>query len=88
MNHTEISTDLFLYASLTILGQISIYFVILNFKQHMFPLISTTRKVFTVLLSIYLYNHHVNIYQIIALVLVFGGMIYELIDELYYDLTG
>jgi len=54
----------------------------------MFPLISTSRKVLTVLLSIYTFNHHLNIYQIIALVLVFGGMTYELIDEMYYDLTG
>ena len=54
----------------------------------MFPLISTTRKVFTVLLSIYWYNHHMNIWLWIGLVFVFGGLIYELIDELYYDLTG
>lgn len=66
----------------------SIYYVVLNFKQHMFPLISTTRKVFTVLLSIYIYSHHINAEQVFALVLVFGGMTYELVDELYYDLTG
>ena len=62
------------------LGQISIYYIVLNFKQHMFPLISTTRKVFTVLLSIYIYQHPMNIYLWIALVLVFGGITYELID--------
>ena len=54
----------------------------------MFPLISTTRKVFTVLLSFYAYNHHMNVWLWIGLVFVFGGLIYELIDELYYDLTG
>ena len=73
---------------LTILGQVSIYYVILNFRQHMFPLVATTRKIFTILYSIYYFNHKTNIYMWIALVLVFGGIIYELVDELYYDLTG
>lgn len=86
--HKAIGLDLLIYAGLSVLGQVSIYFIILNFKQHMFPLISTTRKVFTVLLSIYIYEHPTNIWMWMALVLVFGGLIYELADELYYDLTG
>lgn len=69
-------------------GQVSIYFIILNFKQHIFPLISTSRKVITVLLSIYIYKHPTNVWMWLALVLVFGGLIYELADELYYDITG
>lgn len=55
LTHKSIGLDLLIYAGLSVLGQVSIYFIILNFKQHMFPLISTTRKVFTVLLSIYIY---------------------------------
>lgn len=88
LTHPSVIIDLLVLAILQILGQVSIYFVVINFKQHMFPLISTTRKVFTVILSIYFYNHKVVIYQWIALVMVFGGMIYELADELYYDITG
>lgn len=88
MSHKQISFDLFTYAGLSVLGQISIYFIILNFKQHMFPLISTTRKVFTILLSIYIYQHPTNVWMWMALILVFGGLIYELVDELYYDLSG
>lgn len=80
--------DLLVYGGLSVLGQVSIYFIILNFKQHIFPLVSTTRKVFTVLLSIYIYKHPTNVWMWMALVLVFGGLIYELADELYYDLTG
>lgn len=86
--HTEILRDITIFSTLTVLGQISIYYVVLNFKQHMFPLISTTRKVFTVLLSIYIYEHPMNVYLWIGLVLVFGGLIYELVDELYYDISG
>lgn len=64
------------------IGQIAIYFIVANFKQHIFPLISTTRKVFTVLLSIAVFGHHVNLWQWASIVLVFGGLAYELKEEL------
>ena len=78
--HQEIVWDIFLVGLLTVLGQVSIYFIILNFKQHMFPLISTTRKILTILYSIYYFQHSTNLYMWIALVMVFGGIIYELVD--------
>jgi UDP-galactose transporter B1 len=61
-------------SGLQIFGQISIYYVIANFKQHIFPLIATTRKVLTVLLSIAIYNHDINSYQWIAILIVFIGI--------------
>jgi UDP-galactose transporter B1 len=79
-SHPFVLIDIFLISILQVLGQISIYFIVLNFKQHIFPLVSTTRKVFTVLLSIFIFNHKMNGYQWIALCLVFGGMGYELAD--------
>lgn len=85
-SHPFAVIDVGLIGLLQVLGQISIYFIVLNFKQHIFPLVSTTRKVFTVLLSIFFFNHKMNGYQWVALVLVFGGMGYELVDELYSDL--
>jgi UDP-galactose transporter B1 len=69
-------------STLQVLGQVSIYYVINNFKQHMFPLISTTRKVFTVLLSIIIFGHHVSGLQWVSIMLVFGGLAYELYEEL------
>lgn len=48
----------------------------------MFPLISTTRKVFTVLLSIIIFGHAVNAYQWLSILMVFGGLGYELFEEL------
>lgn len=67
---------------LQVIGQVSIYYVIVNFKQHMFPLISTTRKVLTVFLSILIFGHHLSGWQWFAVGLVFLGLIYELNDEL------
>ena len=63
------------------MGQASIYYVISNFKQHMFPLISTTRKVLTVFLSILVYGHSVNLGQWISIFCVFGGLVYEVVEE-------
>ena len=87
-SHPMAVIDIGMIGLLQVLGQISIYFIVLNFKQHIFPLVSTTRKVFTVLLSIFIFNHKMNMYQWVALILVFGGMGYELIDELFSDIFG
>lgn len=77
--HPRVIVDLILAASLQVLGQVTIYYVIANFKQHMFPLLSTTRKVMTVFLSIMVYGHKINVLQWIAIFLVFGGMTYEVV---------
>ena len=74
--------DIFLLGILQVLGQVSIYYVIANFKQHIFPLISTTRKVFTVLLSIFIFHHSVNWIQWASIAMVFGGLGLELNDEI------
>jgi drug/metabolite transporter (DMT)-like permease len=68
--------------ALQILGQVSIYFVVANFKQHIFPLISTTRKMLTVILSIFLFHHDVNNWQWLSIAIVFSGMLYEFYEEL------
>lgn len=57
LNHPSVIKDVLLMSILQVFGQISIYYVISNFKQHIFPLISTTRKIFTVLLSIFIFGH-------------------------------
>lgn len=73
--------ELLAIGSLQVLGQVSVYYVISNFKQHIYPLISTTRKIFTILVSIIAFNHSLNTDQWFALVVVFLSMAYELYDE-------
>lgn len=82
INHPTVIIDLFVMGVLQVLGQISIYYVIVNFKQHMFPLISTTRKVFSVFLSIIIFGHVLNGMQWLGILLVFVGLGYELKEEL------
>ena len=62
---------------LQVLGQVSIYYIVSNFKQHIFPLISTTRKILTVIMSIFIFGHYVNNTQWVAITIVFFGMFYE-----------
>lgn len=71
--------------ALQVVGQISIYYIVSNFKQHIFPLISTTRKILTVILSIFFFNHYINQYQWIAIGIVFCGMFYEFYEELKHE---
>lgn len=81
INHPSANIDLFGVCILQLVGQICIYLVVANFKQHIYPLISTVRKIFTILLSILVYGHPMTIHQWFAMVLVFGGMAYEFVDE-------
>ena len=81
-DHPAVLIDILAAGALQVLGQVSIYYVIANFKQHIFPLISTTRKVLTVLLSIIIFKHGLNMWQVVSIILVFGGLAYELYEEI------
>jgi UDP-galactose transporter B1 len=74
--------DIFVVGILQVIGQICIYYVVANFKQHVFPLISTTRKIITVISSIFVYGHYINNWQWFSIFIVFLGMFYELYEEL------
>lgn len=76
VRHSNVISDILVMSVLQVLGQIFIYYIILNFKQHVFPLISTTRKVLTVLLSIVIFGHHLEVLQWFAILMVFGGLAY------------
>lgn len=67
---------------LSTLGQIVVYWMIKEFKQHFVPFVITTRKIFTVGLSIIFYDHPTNIWQILGLITVFGVVTYEFVSEL------
>lgn len=56
---------------LTGVGQIFVYRMIKQFKQHIVPFVITTRKIFTVVISIVLYNHTTTVLQIVGIVIVF-----------------
>jgi UDP-galactose transporter B1 len=81
IEHPTVNIEIILLSLLQSFGQVAIYFIITNFKQHMFPLVSMTRKIMTILLSIFIYGHAVNVTQWLCICLVFGSLSYELFEE-------
>jgi len=77
-----LSIHLYVYSLCAFVGQLFVYLMIKQFTQHFVPFVITTRKIFTVGLSILFYGHETNAGQIIGLLLVFGLVIYEFISDL------
>lgn len=67
---------------LSTFGQMFVYRMIKQFKQHFPPFVITTRKIFTVGLSIIYYHHETNVWQLLGLFLVFALVTYEFVSEL------
>ena len=65
-----------------------VYRMIKQFKQHIVPFVITTRKIFTVVISIVFYNHPTTMMQIIAIVIVFASASYEYLSEIYGEKKG
>lgn len=80
INYPSVLFDLFLSSILQVIGQICIYYVVANFKQHVFPMISTTRKMITIIASIFYFGHYINQWQWVSIAIVFLGMFYELYE--------
>jgi len=76
ISHPSSLKDILAIAFLQVISQVSIYYVISNFKQHIYPLISTVRKIFTILLSIFAFDHTVKPMQWFGIVIVFLAMGY------------
>jgi len=72
--------DLALLAILGTFGQVFIFYTIANFSPLILSIVTTTRKFFTVLMSIVMYNHEVNLYQWMAIGLVFAGVFIEMLS--------
>jgi len=61
---------------LSTLGQMFVYRMIKQFKQHFVPFVITTRKIMTVGLSIIYYNHETNLMQVVGILITFGVVFY------------
>jgi drug/metabolite transporter (DMT)-like permease len=64
---------------LSTIGQMFVYRMIKQFKQHFVPFVITSRKIFTVALSIVFYQHATNFVQLSGILMVFGVVIYEFV---------
>lgn len=80
--HKLFVIHMFLMGLLSTVGQMFVYRMIKQFKQHFPPFVITTRKIFTVGLSIIYYRHQTNLYQLFGIIMVFVIVTYEFISEL------
>lgn len=63
-------------------GQIFIYRMIKEFKQHIVPFVVTTRKIITVGLSLIYFHHETSFGQIFSICIVFFATVYEFLDSI------
>lgn len=77
-DHPAIIIDLIKITILGCVGQYFIFYTINMFGAVALSILTTTRKFFTVLASIFYFNHYVDNMQWVAIVLVFLGVILEL----------
>jgi drug/metabolite transporter (DMT)-like permease len=74
--HSLFAFHLFLMGALSTFGQMFVYRMIKQFKQHFVPFVITTRKIVTVGLSILYFHHPTNSGQIGGILIVFGIVTY------------
>lgn len=82
LHHRLFVVHMFSMGVLSTVGQMFVYRMIKQFKQHFAPFVITTRKIFTVGLSIIYYRHETNFFQLLGLALVFCIVTYEFFAEL------
>jgi len=80
MEYPLVVKDLVLLAVLGTFGQVFIFYTIANFSPLILSIVTTTRKFFTVLASIAIYNHPVSAMQWVAIGLVFIGVFIEMLS--------
>ncbi len=77
MNSPACLVDILIYVTLSAIGQIFVYRMIKQFKQHIVPFVTTTRKIFTVVISIIFYHHTTTFMQMVGIFIVFASASYE-----------
>ncbi|CAH8504273.1 unnamed protein product [Heterobilharzia americana] len=78
--HPYVLSDMAIFSVLSAIGQIFLFGLITNFSALTCSVVTTTRKFFTVLFSIILFDHIMTSRQWIGTILVFSGLI---LDQIY-----
>jgi len=76
--YPAVLTDLFLVLIMTTMGQVFIFYTLANFSPFILSIVTTTRKFFTVMASIIIYQHEIIGMQWMAIGLVFVGIFIEM----------
>lgn len=85
--HPEIITHLITLGLSAAFGQFFIFKMITNFGSLANSIVTTSRKFFTVLISVLLFGNHLTWRQWFGTVLVFCGLFYDMIAKKIVDAT-
>ncbi|CAN8065546.1 unnamed protein product [Agarophyton chilense] len=77
LRHPHVMIDVMQFSLVSAFGQNFIFYTVRNFSALIVTTITTTRKMFTVLLSIFLYNHQMEPRKWVGLALVFVAISWE-----------
>eukprot|EP00172_Hildenbrandia_rubra_P003423 Plantae.Rhodophyta-Hildenbrandia_rubra.ctg5487.p1 GENE.Plantae.Rhodophyta-Hildenbrandia_rubra.ctg5487~~Plantae.Rhodophyta-Hildenbrandia_rubra.ctg5487.p1 ORF type:complete len:361 (-),score=32.27 Plantae.Rhodophyta-Hildenbrandia_rubra.ctg5487:845-1927(-) len=79
--YPEILKDILAFSLVSAFGQNFIFYTVRNFSALACTTITTTRKFFTILISILIYKHTLSSRQWVAVFMVFTGIIWEVIAK-------
>jgi UDP-galactose transporter B1 len=77
VTHPFFTLELFVSAFFAAFGQFFVYRMIKHFKQHVLPFTITTRKLFTVWLSIIFFDHQTNWMQSLGIIIVMATVAFD-----------
>lgn len=76
--HPEVMLHLITLGLSAACGQFFIFMMITNFGSLANSIVTTSRKFFTVLISVFVFGNHLTIRQWMGTVLVFSGLFYDM----------
>ena len=79
IQHPEVIIDIALFSFSSAMGQIFIYEVVATFGALVLSIVTTTRKFFTLMLSLLWYGHTLTSQQWIGVALVFCGLTVDML---------
>jgi uncharacterized membrane protein len=85
LNYPLLTTHMVALSILTFIGQMFVYRLIKEFKQHIVPFVVTTRKILTVGFSLIYFHHQTSVGQVLGIILVFFVTLYEFLSEIVKD---
>jgi len=78
IKYPHVLNKIFLFALCSAVGQAVILSAVFRFNSLVVTTITTTRKFFTVLFSVLLFGHQLNIYQWLGVVMVFTSLFFDM----------
>lgn len=85
LEYPEINKDIIVFAICMAAGQIFIFWCIASYGPLVCSIVTTTRKFFTILFSVFWYGHEMGFWEWSGVTLVFLGLMYDIFSSLSSD---